>query len=182
MSKSWLLIAAVVLSTAGCVTEIHPSNQPNVPSKVPFETYSNIVVLPIAVVHSDGDTNDRHAVVGMQNALSICMRTSLPTAHLEPTRASAYPPSTLLVEPVIEDMTTRTRGERLIWGPLAGSSAALMRVTFTDFSNGDVLAAPSFYAKRGPWQMTDDELMWAVVKQVCEYFAANRLPPLPARR
>src|SRR5258708_341757 len=111
MRKSRLLFIGMVLVTAGCVTTIHPSQQPNVPSKVPFQTYANIVVLPIAVVHSDGDSGDERAIASMQNGFSVCIRASLPTSHPEPTKVSTYPSSTLLVEPIIEDMTKKTVGE-----------------------------------------------------------------------
>jgi hypothetical protein len=176
MGKRALLLS-MALAVAGCVTDIHPPDHPNVPSKAPFEQYTNIVVLPIAVLHSDGDSGDQRAIEGMQNGFSVCIKASLPTSHPEATKLSTYPPSTLLVEPIIEDMTKKTIGERLMWGPLAGSSAALMQVKFTDLSNDDLLAAPTFYAKRGSWQLTDNELMWEVVKQACAYAAANRLGP-----
>jgi hypothetical protein len=54
--------------------------------------------------------------------------------------------ATTALEPRIEDMTKKTVGERALWGPRAGCSAVLLKVSYSDATDKSVIAAPVFYA------------------------------------
>jgi hypothetical protein len=66
MRGAQLVLALSLLGYAGCVTHIHPEEQPNAPSTVGFSRYQNIVVLPISVGRSDNDGGDRRAISDVQ--------------------------------------------------------------------------------------------------------------------
>jgi hypothetical protein len=179
----WSFVLLPIWLSTGCVTQIHPQEDATAPSKIPFSRYENVVVLPLGVLHSDNDGGDRRAIDFIQREFSACIRTSLPTSHPEPARAAAYPRATLVVEPVIQDMTKKTGGERVLWGPFVGSSAILMRVSYTDASDGTVIASPTFYVKQGAWAgawtigSADQNMLWQLAKQACTYAFLNRLEP-----
>jgi hypothetical protein len=54
--------------------------------------------------------------------------------------------ATTALEPRIEDMTKKTVGKRALWGPRAGCSAVLLKVSYSDATDKSVIAAPVFYA------------------------------------
>jgi hypothetical protein len=90
-----------------------------------------------------------------------------------------FAPGTLLIEPAIEDLKKVNGGERFWVGPMAGSSAVLLRMRYTDVASRDVIAAPVFYSKAnamgGAWTFgaTDNIMLNRVVELACSYARSN---------
>ena len=87
---------------------------------------------------------------------------------------------TLLVEPYVKQIKFIGGAARFWVGAWAGSSAVLMKVTYTDRSTGEVLAETEFYrasnAMGGAYSMgaTDNQMLEAVAQDIANYSLANR--------
>ena len=55
---------------------------------------------------------------------------------------------TLVIEPVVDELSFKHGAKRVLLGPLAGSSGVLMHVSIHD-ANGNVIANPEFFQRAG---------------------------------
>ena len=131
-------IASVVL-LQGCATSIKASSTANPPPAKPFSAYSRIEVKP--VVFKDGYKGD---VAGLAKIDENFKKDLAP--RLAQWNSRAADGNTLVVEPVVEEMSFKHGAKRVLLGPLAGSSGVLMRVTFRD-NTGKVIATPEFFQR-----------------------------------
>jgi len=137
-----VLIASALVSVAllqGCATKIKASSTDNPPPAKPFSAYSRIEVKP--VVFKEGYKGDQAGLARIDENLKKDLAPKLAQWN-----ARASNGSTLVVEPVVEEMSFKHGASRVLLGPLVGSSGVLMRVTFRD-NTGKVIATPEFFQR-----------------------------------
>jgi hypothetical protein len=136
------LIAAVVLPLAllqGCATKIKASSTNNPAPAEAFSAYGRIEVKP--VVFKEGYRGDRAGLVKIQENVSKNLAPSLEQWNRRPANGRS-----LVIEPVIEELSFKHGASRVLLGPLAGSSGVLMRMKVRD-AKGNIVAAPEFFQR-----------------------------------
>lgn len=178
MKKGVTSVAALLL-LAGCATQIHPKDQTIQPSKVRLGTFSTVVTKPLVVERMEGDPGDVRAVDRIRAELDQCLGSVFKTVSQVPADRSDFAPGTLVIEPAIEDLKKVNGAERFWVGPMAGSSAILLRVRYTDAGSRDIVASPVFYSKAnaqaGTWTFgaADNNMLNRVVTLACSYARSN---------
>ena len=87
---------------------------------------------------------------------------------------------TLVIRPPIKEIKFIGGAARFWVGPMAGSSAVLMEVSFVDKETGDVIAAPQFYRVANAWGGgmsmggADNMMLSQVVQDIVIYTTSNR--------
>ncbi len=168
------------LLTTGCSTHIQPKDDTIVPSKVPFATFDTVVVKALTAESYDKmDNADRNAMAKIDEDFKKCMGEIFPKMKKQADIGNAYPSSTLLIEPVIDNIEKKTVGGRILLGPLSGGSAVLLKVIYTSADSKNVIAEPTFYAKSNAWAgaftlgTNDNMIMARVTQRACDYTRKN---------
>lgn len=174
----WLVVGVSVLS--GCVTGIEPQDHTIRPSKVPLGSFESYSLRPLTVEKMEGDSGDHVAVAQIETELRGCVRGVLRDLREEPTTENGRVGRRLIVEPAIVELKKVNRTERRWVGPLAGSSAVLLRLNLVDAAAGEIVAAPVFHARGDAWQGSfapfaapDEAMLRRVVEDACTYARQN---------
>ena|SRR5690348_1154168 len=161
-----------VLLLAGCATQIHDQNQTITPSKVKLGQFKRVTIKPIdtsAVPDIEDKVTQR-----LQESLSKCMAVVFKGIKPFDQRAAD-----LVIEPSIVDIKKVNVAQRIFFGAMAGSSAALLKVRFVDYRRKDVLAEPVFYAKSNAFAgaysvaATDNDMLARLPLEACDYGRDN---------
>jgi hypothetical protein len=175
--RTSMLAAVMITLLSACATDI-PDQSDNRPSAVPFGTFEAYVLSPLVVQHMEGDSGDQAAVKRIDGELRSCMTGALSRlkaiGQTDPSHGK-----TILIEPSIIDLKKVNVSERFWLGALAGSSAVLLRVKYTDTASSKVIAEPTFYAKASSWGGaftvggTDNKMLTRIVNDACGYTSRN---------
>lgn len=166
-------VAATAILLGACTTQIHAKDETIQPSKAPLGSFKYAELKPLNVERMEGDAGDRRAVARIGGELEACMNNVFPAIRAKAAATDAA--SQLLIEPSIVDLKKINGGERFFLGAMAGSSAVLLKVKYTDLNTQQVLAEPIFYAKAsamgGAWTIggTDNLMLTRVVENACDY-------------
>lgn len=140
-----VLLASAMLAAAtlmqGCATSIKPSAIQNPPPPAPFSSYGRIEVR--TAVFKAGVSSSAGALAKINENIQFDLAASLKEWNKRPANGR-----TLIIEPVIEEMSFKNVGTRIFLGPLAGSSGVLMRLNISD-EKGRVVASPEFFQRAG---------------------------------
>lgn len=172
--KAFALIAVVGM-LAGCTTQIHAPKEGNQPSTEKLGNFPAVFLVPLAIDRAEGAAGDAEALQRIDAELAGCLGKVFP--NIQPKGAVG---TGLRIEPVITDLKKVSTGERFFVGALAGSSAVLMKVRFTNTATKAVLADPIFYSKAsamsGAWTIggNDTKMLSRIAANACEYAAANK--------
>ncbi|RFP11602.1 hypothetical protein D0T25_26410 [Duganella sp. BJB488] len=139
--RNAVLVAAIggALLTTGCATRIKASSAQNPPPKEAFATYGRIEIKP--VVFKAGYVGDASGLAKIDENFRADLAESLARWNQRPVNGR-----TLVIEPVIDELSFKHGAKRVLLGPLAGSSGVLMHVSIHDAS-GAVVANPEFFQR-----------------------------------
>jgi hypothetical protein len=90
---------------------------------------------------------------------------------------------TLVIQPIVEQMSFKHGAGRILLGPFAGSSGVLLRLNIKD-SNGRVIANPEFFQRAGAmaagWTfgVHDNMMLTRVANLSTNYVKANYAKPV----
>ncbi|UOD31893.1 hypothetical protein INH39_09580 [Massilia violaceinigra] len=132
------LFGAVLLQGCGA-TKIKASSTNNPPPAEAFSAFGRIEVRPVVFgpdVKPDPD--------GL-NKIEANIQMDLSASLLEWNARKANGRS-LVIQPVIEQMSFKRGAKRIFLGPLAGSSGVLLRLKITD-NKGRTVASPEFFQR-----------------------------------
>lgn len=169
-----VLLASAIAGVAllqGCATNIKASSTSNPPPAKAFSAYSRIDVKP--VVFKEGYKGDNAGLAKIDENLKKDL-----APRLAQWNSRAADGNTLVVEPVVEEMSFKHGAKRVLLGPLAGSSGVLMRVTFRD-NTGKVIAAPEFFQRTAAFSggysfgVNDNMMLTRVANLASGYIVAN---------
>lgn len=168
-------IAALIV-TGACSTHIAPPPNPNQRSIRPFKIFSRVYLLPLHTDRMGGDSGDLAAVKRIQDTLTTCMSQIFPSLS---TTTPAERDVGLRVEPTILDLKKVNVSERLFLGPIAGSSAILLKVSYIDNETKQQIATSTVYSKANSWSgtmtmgATDNLMLLRASNLACEYARSN---------
>jgi hypothetical protein len=174
---SLTLVAAAVL-LGGCVTHIKTEITQNHAPAENFAGFTRFELAKVALVapYAGQDANE-HALVKIQENVSLKADPLLQGWNAA--GATVTPVRTLVITPVVTEIKFIRVGVRLLAGALPGSSAVILRVTFTEKETGQVIASPLFYARAaamgGRWTFgtTDNLMLVRIADRFTDYLAAN---------
>lgn len=178
-SRSTVLLASFVLALSlvqGCATKIKATSTDNPPPAVAFSKYGRIEVKP--VVFREGYKGDYAGLAKIQENMQKELAPSL-----EKWNSGRANGRTLVIEPVVEEMSFKHGAKRVLLGPLAGGSGVLMRVTIRD-NTGKVIATPEFFqrtnAMSGGFTLgtMDNVMLMRVAELASKYVIANYDTPV----
>lgn len=169
-----IFIASLVCASLGaCVTHIGTTTQTNPPPREKFADFSAFELQPLQVAPEYQGKEER-AVARIQEHLNLLV---LPV--LRHWSQSAGAGRTLVVSPKIEAIKFVGGGTRFFAGALAGSSAVIMTVRYTDKATGAVVAEPQFFqraaAMSGAWTIgvQDNNMLKRIVEIMAGYTQRN---------
>ncbi|MBI4682722.1 MAG: hypothetical protein HY757_06440 [Nitrospirae bacterium] len=173
-----VMFVLAMIFTQGCATKMSkPSSAPQ-PAKVKFSEFNAVEMkhIEISPEYASSDANQK-AAKKINEHLDNKMRMVFSGLNNGKEQSAGR---TLLIEPYIKEIKFISGGARFWVGAMAGSSAVLMKVTFTDKATGEVIAEPEFYrdanAMGGAYSMgsTDNLMLELVAQDVANYSISNR--------
>ncbi|MGE5491826.1 MAG: hypothetical protein ACM31P_11155 [Actinomycetota bacterium] len=176
-----LAILTAAVSLVGCATHIQPSKFSNPPPAERFSSFDRFELKRVQLSPTyAGDGANQRAAAKIQQYFD---------ERLQPTvtgwnRDGKGGERTLLIEPRIEQIKFIGVGARIWAGPLAGSSAVVMKVKYTDKSTGKVIAEPEFFqraaAMSGAFTVggQDNAMLARIVTLAANYNANNFSQPV----
>lgn len=176
--KSLLIVALGAFALVGCANDIQPQAHTIQPSKVRLGSFESYILRPLTVQKMEGDSGDQAAVARIDTEIQACLRTALQGIKEAPV-SDTQNGKALLVEPIIVDLKKVNVSERFWIGPVAGSSAVLLKLKLSDVGAKQTVAEPVFYAKANAWggaftfAATDNVMLTRVVNDACSYARQN---------
>ena len=171
--RSAVLAAAIgaALLMTGCATKIKASSAQNPPPTEAFAGYGRIEIKP--VVFKAGYVGDTAGLAKIDENFRVELAASLAEWNRRPANGR-----TLVIEPVIDELSFKHGAKRVLLGPLAGSSGVLMHVSIHD-ANGTVIANPEFFQRAAAmsagmlWGIQDNLMLTRVGKLAAGYVMSN---------
>ncbi len=172
------IFLCLLLILCACTTQIKTNITQNPPPTKKFSEYSKITVLSVKLVppYAGQHANER-ALAKIQANIDKRLNLLLPAWNNNPNRSEAR--GSLIIEPVITEIKFIDGNARFWVGSLAGSSAAILKVRITEQETGNVIAAPTFYARAfaeaGMWSFgaTDNLMLTRIAGQFTDYIVNN---------
>ncbi len=181
--RNAFLAFALLTVSAGCATNLtKPSSLPK-PSPVPFGTFENVEMKAVTISSDFSSSSaNQKALKKIDEKLFEGMRLVFPKLkRIEAGQEfSSGDEKTLQITPHIKEIKFVSGATRFWVGSWAGSSAALMQVTFLDSSTGQTLSNPEFYqaanAFAGEWTIggTDNAMLEEIARSVAYYATNNK--------
>jgi hypothetical protein len=172
------MLACIALALAGCATHIKSTLAENPPPAEAFSKFTHFTLGAARLVppYAGQPANER-ALLKIQENLSAQMTPVL--AQWNAAGAATSPKRTLLVDPVVTEIKFINGNSRFWAGPIAGSSAVILRVKISEYETGKVIATPEFYARAsamgGTWTIgaTDNVMLTRIAGHLASYLKGN---------
>lgn len=175
LSRRTMLVVGVLLAgaIAACSTEIYAPAALNPPPSEPFNAFGRYQLQPVTL-------NPKLAEHGYNQSATAAIN-----RELQPTLATLLNSwdkgsgRMLLVAPYIEEIKFIGGAARFWGGAMAGSSAVVIRVTYTDEATGKTVATPVFYqhanAMGGAFSFggTDNAMLSRIANLITDYTRNN---------
>lgn len=137
------LIATTILASAtllsGCATSIKASSNTNPAPSEAFSAFGRVEVKQ--AVFAAGVEGNVAALGKINENIQHDLAPSLLEWNKRPDNGR-----TLVIQPIVEQMSFKHGAGRILLGPLAGSSGVLMRLVIKD-SNGRLIGNPEFFQR-----------------------------------
>lgn len=168
MAFTAVLVVAGAGLTTGCATRVKATAVMNPPPLEAFSAFGRIEVKPL---RADKKLS-ASGLAKIQENLDKDLSTSLESWNKRPSNGR-----TLVIEPIVEELEFKHGAQRVLLGPLAGSSGVLMRLKVTD-NQGRQIANPEFFqradAMAAGWVMgVHDNLMLTRVANLASAYVIN---------
>lgn len=178
-----VLMVLLTISIASCATNLSKPAGPREPSKVKFSKFKAVQMkeIEIAPKFAEHPANQK-AAKKVEDILFERMNSSFRgLKRIE--KGDDFKKSskrTLQITPVVKEVKFIGGGARFFAGALAGSSAILMEVTYTDSSTGKVIAKPEFYSQGNAYAgaytfgTTDNLMLERIANLIHQYSVDNK--------
>lgn len=168
-----LLAATILCLASACATDIRAGATQNPSPEVTFNQFGRFELQSVKLAPRYANQSGNEAArAKIQKELEL---------RLQPMFANwaRRDGATLVIEPVIDEVKFINGAARFWVGPIAGSSAVVMSVTFRDKRTGNVIARPQFYQQANAWGgsftfgVTDNLMLNRIAELAAQYTAAN---------
>lgn len=184
MKKSFvklLAISALLFAIPSCATHIaKPKNSPQ-NTKTKFGSFSKVEFKEAVLAPKFAQSGaNKKAAKKINELLARDIKTVFPNAELVDADANFSKGKVLQITPLIEEIKFISGAARFWIGAMAGSSAILMKVTYVNGANGEIIAEPEFYRAPGAysgaatWGVADNRMLINIVDDVVKYSANNK--------
>ena len=178
-----IAIVAMYVCLTGCATHITKPTSDPVPSKVKFGTFTNVEMKAVKANEKLAlSSANQRAIRKIDELLFRDMKYSFNGLKRidEDEDFSKNSESTLQITPTVKEVKFVSKGSRIMWGAMSGSSAILMQVSYRDGSSGKIIAEPEFYRSSDAWTggmsmgSADNMMLEYIVKDIVNYSSGNR--------
>ena len=177
MRLSFIFIGALFIA-ACATTYIKPSTVQNPAPVEKFSAFGRFEVQrkTLSSTYSGQDANE-WASARIQEHFND--RVSPITDGWNRAAPQAQPARIMVIEPRIEHIKFIGGGARFWVGPLAGSSAVIMKVKYLDKTSGKLIAEPEFFQRAAAWSGAftvggqDNAMLARIVTLVADYTSRN---------
>ena len=175
----WFAPVTLALAFSGCATTyVNPTTLTNPPPAEAWSAFQKFEVKPITMgAPYSGQEANEAALKKIQQNFSL--RVDPVIAGWNSKSEGQTGGRTLLIEPRIQDIKFVNATARVWGGAMAGSSAVVLKVRFTDKETGKEIANPEFYqraaAMGGAWTFgsTDNNMLVRIAEVATGYIQAN---------
>jgi hypothetical protein len=173
----------VIFLTQGCATHINKPASAAQPATIKFSKFSKFEIAPVTISPKFASQSaNKKAAKKIEENIFACMSMCLTDLKkIEEGKAKVGPgASGLLIQPEIKEIKFIGGAARFWVGPMAGSSAVLMKTKYIDKKTGKIIAEPEFYraanAFGGGFSMgaTDNMMLDTIAQDICRYTSNNR--------
>ena len=177
---SGLIITSAIL-LQGCATNLtKPQGAPQAPT-AKFGGFEHVEMKQVQLAPAFAASSaNKKAQKKINEVMFVQVSEVLPLMKEFDNKPGSPKGSTLVIEPLIKEIKFIGGMARFWAGALAGSSAVLYQVTFTDEVTGEVLANPEFYqqasAMGGAWSMggSDNGMLHRICTVSTEYIQKHK--------
>jgi len=171
-------IFVIALFSVGCVTHIKPSTVQNPPPSEIFSAFGRFELQRVSLNPTyAGDDATQRASAKIQEYFNervspIIDGWNRATSQDQQTRV-------IVIEPRIEHLKFVGGATRFWVGPIAGSSAVIMKVKYVDKASGKLLAEPEFFQRAAAWSGAftvggqDNAMLARIVTLIADYTSRN---------
>ena len=176
---SLLCASAAAVMLSGCATTyIGTDKLMNPPPSEAFSAFQQFEVKPIQMgaPYAGQEANDK-ALVKIQENFDLRVNPVVTAWNAKAPESGTG--RTLVIEPRIQDIKFVNATARVWGGAMAGSSAVVLKIKFTDKATGAVIAEPEFFqraaAMGGAWTFgaTDNNMLVRITEVASEYISGN---------
>lgn len=172
-------IFVVVITIAGCATRyIKPTTVHNPAPAEKFSAFTRFELQRVSLdpAYTGQDANQR-ATARIQEYFDS--RVSPILDKWNRAAPQGAPARVLVIEPRIEHIKFIGGGARFWVGPIAGSSAVIMKVKYLDKASGRIVSDPEFFQRAAAWSGAftvggqDNAMLARIVTLVADYTSRN---------
>ena len=172
-------IVVLALAIAGCATRyIKPTTVQNPAPTEKFSSFGRFELQRVSLdsVYAGQNANERAAARIQEHFDS---RVSPIVDGWNRAALQGQPARVLVIEPRIEHIKFIGGGARFWVGPLAGSSAVIMKVRYIDKASGKLVSEPEFFQRAAAWSGAftvggqDNAMLARIVTLVADYTNRN---------
>lgn len=176
---TFAVIAVIALAATACATRyIRPSTVWNPPPAEKFAAFDRFELARVALdpAYSDHHAN-RKATAKIQEHFDLQVKSLLDSWNGN--KPIGQTSRILLIEPRIEHIKFIGGGPRFWAGALAGSSAMIMKVKYSEKTTGKVIAEPEFFQHAAAWSGAftmggqDNAMLSRIVTLVADFTSRN---------
>jgi hypothetical protein len=171
-------IFIVALFSVGCATHIKPTAVRNPPPSEKFSAFGRFELQQVSLNSSySGDDANMRASAKIQEYFNE--RVSPIIDGWNRTTPQEQQGRVMVIEPRIEHLKFIGGATRFWVGPIAGSSAVIMKVNYVDKASGKLLAEPEFFQRAAAWSGAftvggqDNAMLARIVTLVADYTSRN---------
>jgi hypothetical protein len=177
-AQVWAL-GLVAFAATGCATHyIKPSTVENPPPTERLAAFGPFEMTRVALAPAyAGDGANQKAAARIQEYFDQRVGSLVDGWNKNPKAGQA--PRSMLIEPRIEHLKFIGGGARFWVGPLAGSSAVIMKVKISEKATGRVVAEPEFFQRAAAWSGAftiggqDNAMLARIVTLIADYLGRN---------
>jgi hypothetical protein len=176
--RAWLNLIVALFITGCATTYIKPSTTQNPAPAEKFSAFGQFEIQKVTLnpTYSRHDANLRasariqeHFTARVNPIVDDWNRSIPPTPQ----------PRVMVIEPRIEHLKFIGGSARFWVGPLAGSSAVIMKVKYIDKASGKIIAEPEFFQRAAAWSGAftvggqDNAMLARIVTLIADYTKGN---------
>ena len=173
------LIFVIALVITGCATHyIKPTTVQNPPPTEKFAGFGRFELQRVELDSSySGQSANQRATARIQEHFDARVAPIVEKWNRATPQSEA--PRILRIEPRIEHLKFIGGGARFWVGPIAGSSAVIMKVKYIDKASGKLVAEPEFFQRAAAWSGAftvggqDNAMLARIVTLVADYTSRN---------
>ena len=180
-SVAGCLAVGSVLLLSGCATTITQPKEERQPAKEKFGTFKAYEIEHVTVSKAFAEAAaNKKAAKKIDEDLISNMKNVFQDIKVVDASVGKTDIKTLVIRPVVKEIKFIGGAARFWVGPMAGSSAVLMEVSYIDKQTETVLASPLFYCSANAWGGgmsmggADNMMLSRIVLDIVNYTTSNR--------